>query len=214
MCRLSAQRDTLARYQMGEVERINGLSYGSRHILVLFTDSTFSYSTKKAMQISTSEEEAATGKWAVKNDTLILTGTGKSSMPKGFLSSGYRDTRKNLLIWFNFFDCTPCSELSPLILYSGSSTRTIFLSLQPVPLSENELKLRSPVQGVRAELEVDLPVLDSLRLGGMTFYPEEKQDNEISVSFHPAFRVKMVKTGNSLQVVGRNQPVIYRFEKR
>jgi len=211
--RLLSQPDTLSSYQMGGIERIKGLSYGSNHTLVLFTDSTFNYSIEAAEQISTSEGIIATGKWFLKNDTITLAETVRSTEDTRFFTSGYRETRKNMLFWFHFFECIFCFDIPPFTVYSGDTIIHTPLDIQSDALTEEEQQLKYPAYRLRARLEIDLRSADSVIIAGVTLIPEEKNDNEISFLCRPPFKTQLIKKDNGLQVIGHKLATLYFFRK-
>ncbi len=208
-----AQRDTFALYQMGAIERIEGLSYGSSHSITLFTDSTFVYHVAHGNQISISSGVAATGNWCYHGDTLCLEEQGQTTQRFDFFNNGYRDTREDLRLWFYFNESIQSFNLPVLSIYGQDSTIQIPLQMETGTLPEEYQRLQYPIPYLRVELEVDLATLDSISLFGVTLIPEEKNYNELSFYCTPAFNVKFIAQAESLRIVGEGVPESYRFRR-
>lgn len=208
-----AQRDTLAIYRMGGIERIDGLSYGSSHEIVLFTDSTFCYTAAKAGQISISRGLVASGTWEYKGDTLCLDEKGMSTQRFEASTSGYRETRKNIQFWFFFAESIQSFNLPVVSIYSKDTMISIPLKMETKELSEKYQRLKYPVPYLGVELEVNLATVDSVSLFGITLTPKEKNHNELNFSCAPPFNVRLIEQGGSLRILGTAVPEEYRFYK-
>lgn len=208
-----AQRDTFALYQMGAIERIEGLSYGTCHLLTLFSDSTFVYNIANANQISISSGVTATGNWSYHGDTLCLEESGSGTQRFDFFTGGYRDTRNNLRLWFLFNESIQSFNLPVLSIYGEDTTIQIPLQMKTGKLSEEYQRLQYPIPYLRVDIEVNLATLDSISLFGITLIPEERNYNELNFYCTPPFNVKFIGHGESLRIVGADVPEAYRFRK-
>jgi hypothetical protein len=210
---LSYSADTLAVYKMGEIEIIKGLSYGCRYTLTLFKDSTYNYSAESAGQISIHHGMVSKGNWTLKKDTLILEEKKETTREFYLGSSGYRKERKNIVLWFHIGSCIQSFDMPPLIVYGKDKTIKAQLNITPYPWTEIQKQLKYPVHSLSATLELDLPAVDSISMFGITTVPKLPEDNEINLTIHAPFKVKLVMKDNELRVLDHRSEPLYVFKK-
>ncbi|MFI5203841.1 MAG: hypothetical protein ACHQF2_05040 [Flavobacteriales bacterium] len=210
-----AQRDTVSAYQMGGIERLDGLSYGSEHTLVLFSDSSFTYHIEHANQISTSEEMYATGTWMLANDTLHLIETpGSYPWPRmRFSNCIYNEYRKDLILTFSLGECITCDRLTSVVVYNKGHMSTHKLQITGRAYTDKQKQLSRPVRYLTAATRAEVTQIDSLQIDGVVIVPNEKKHNEIDVYFRPVFNLCLAVKGSGLQVVATSIVQDYTFRK-
>lgn len=208
-----AKPDTLALYEIGEVRRIEGLSYGNRHSLVLYTDSTFTYSVLAAGQISVMYDVFATGRWTQKDDLFTFTDTSLQK-PEFYYNSCTADPeRKNLRLIFNFGRYFTCFDLPPLTVYYKDSVVVSQLQIGEQSRGEKEAQIKKYVPYLRAELELSFISCDSINMFGITVVPGEPTCNQFGFSCNPPFVLNLVQQGTDLKVIEHLEGVDYIFER-
>ena len=208
-----AQRDTFALYEMGEVGRIDGLSYGSHHSLLLFTDSTFTYSVYWAAQISTGLELLASGTWTKNKELFTFTDTLQRMGEVSYNSCTVNPERKNLFLRFNIGQLLTCFNLPPVTIYCQGSVRVIHLQVKEDERNEPASQLEKYVPYFYAETETDLACCDSLQLLGMTIIPGEPGCNQFGFSVKPPFMLNLEQRGDDLGVPAGTDNAPYIFYK-
>lgn len=209
----NAQRDTFALYKMGEVGRVDGLSYGTCYSLLLFTDSTFTYSAHVGMQISTSYGVVASGTWTKKDDLFTFTDSSKQQGEIVYNTCTTDPGQKNLRLRFNFGESLMCFDLPPVIIYNQGSVRFAELIPEELPRGEKASKLEKYVPSFSAFVKLDLNSCDSLKIFGTTVIPGEPTCNFFGFSCRPPFRLNLIQIGDDLQVIENIKDSNYIFEK-
>ncbi len=208
-----SQRDTFATYQMGEIKIVEGLSYGNIHTIVLFTDSTFEYSTTTANQISISSGILAAGFWSQKNNLISL--IDSTNLPGEFVyASSMRDPEStNLKFIFNFGRYFSVFNFPDLTIYCKDSVYTTKLNFIESAQSEPVSHFKKYVPEFKAELELECYGLDSLRICDVVFVSDAPRCNKFGFYLKPPFNLTLVQKKGRLQVIENYDAADYFFEK-